>query len=171
MRRFVSARLLILAALLLILQYAASPFFNLLKGRIDFLYLLILDYAFFWSGERVAFFSLTIGLLRDFLGGHIFGIETASLTATGLLLHFGTQKLERESPFIRFGMTFLFVLLSESLSLNLGCWLETPKGLYWSLTSGIFWTTIYTTAFSPVFFWCTNRWFRRPSYKKQYELF
>lgn len=171
MRHFVSSRLLILLVLLLIVEYAFSPFFSSLKGRVDLLDLLVLDYAFFWSWERVPFFALTVGILRDFLGGHLFGIETLSLTATGLLLHFGTQKLERESFFIRFGMTFLFVLLSETLSLSLGAGLETSGGFSWNLMGYVFRTAIYTTAFAPAFFWTTNRWFRRSPFLRQFELF
>jgi rod shape-determining protein MreD len=170
-RRFVSPRLLTLAFLLLALQYGLSPFFELLIGRIDFLYLLVLDYAFFWSWERVPFFALTVGLLRDFVGGHLFGIETVSLTLTGLLLYLGAQKLERESPLIRLAMTFLFVLLTESLSLGLGNSLTASRNGSWNLIAGVFLTTLYTTAVSPGFFWLTHRWFKRIPTLKQYELF
>lgn len=171
MRRFVSARLLILALLLLALQYCLSPFFQLLIGRIDFLYLLVLDYAFFWSWERVPFFALSMGLVRDFIGGHLFGIETLSLTLTGLLLYLGAKKLERESFLIRLGMTFLFVLLTESLSLGLGNSLEASRNWSWSLIASVFMTTIYTTAVSPGFFWLTHRWFKRTPILRQFELF
>ena len=171
MRRLLSARLLILVVILLALEYTFSPFFYLLRGRIDLLYLLILDYAFFWSWERVPFFALLMGLLRDFIGGHMFGIETVSLTVTGLLLSLGTQKLERESFLIRLGLSLLFVLLTETLSLSLGSWLETSQGLSFDLMGSVFWTTIYTTALAPIFFRLTNHWFKRTSFLRQYELF
>lgn len=171
MYRFVSARLLILVGVLITLEYSFSGLFPLLKGRVDLLYLLVLDYAFSWSWERVPFFAFAIGLLRDFTGGHLFGIETASLTATGLLLNLGAQKLDRAFYGIRLGMAFLFVLLTETVSLGLGGVLDTSKGFTWDLMGSAFWTTIYSTAVAPGFFWLTNRWFNRVSHLKQYELF
>jgi len=171
MRHFLSRRLLILAALLLALEYACVPLFSLLKGHLDLLDLLILDYAFFWSWERVPFLAFTLGLVRDFLGGHLFGIETVSLTLSGILLSLGIQKLERESFWVRLTLSFLFVWLTEMLSVSLGEWLEISKGLSWDLMGGVFWTTIYTTALMPGFFWFTGRWFKRTPVLKQYELF
>lgn len=171
MRRFVTARLLIFAALLLILQYAFSPFFLLLKGRVDLLYLLVLDYAFSENRNRVPFFALAVGFLRDFLGGHLFGIETLSFTVTGLLLYFGTLKLERESYAIRLGMAFLFIFITETLSFCLGSGVETTEGASWNLLGSVLLTTIYTTAVAPAFFWLSDRWFKREPVWKQYELF
>jgi rod shape-determining protein MreD len=169
--RFITARLLILAGALLILQYSFSPFSLLWKGRPDFLYLLVLDYAFFWSWERVPFFALGMGLLRDFIGGHLFGIETLSLTVTGLALYFGVRKLDRDSLWVKLGISILFVGLTETLSLGLSGWLETSKSSSWELIGSVFWTTIYTSALAPGFFWVTNRWFKRRSILKQYDLF
>ena len=172
MRRFLSTRHLILVGLLLVFEYALSPFPAYLKGRVDLLYLLVLDYAFFWSWERVPFFALMIGLLRDFSGAHLFGIQTAALTATSLLLYLGTNRLERENALIRFGICFLFVALTEALSLGLAGWLEIPEEWSWGLMGSIFWTTIYTAAVAPGFFWLTDRWFQRvPTALRQYELF
>lgn len=171
MRRLVSGRQLILLVLLLLLQHGFSPFFFTLKGRPDFFYLLVLDYAFFWNWHRVAAFALGVGLVRDFLGGHLFGIETASLAVMGWFLDLGMRKLDRESPLVRLGMSALFVALTEFLSLGLGVWIETSKGLNFELMTGVFLTTIYTTALAPGFFWFTNRWFDRTPVLKQYELF
>lgn len=171
MHRFISARLLILITLLLILEYALSPFFLFLKGRPDLLYLVVLDYAFFNPWERIPFFSLGVGLLRDFLGGHLFGIETLSFTLTGYLLSLGVQKLERDNLWVRLGMGFLFVGMTEMLSLRLAGWLETSKGFSLDLMGTVFLTTFYTIALAPGFFWLTNRWFRRLPLLKQYELF
>ena len=172
MRRLVTGRLLTLAGLLFILQSAGFPFVSLFgAGRIDLFYLLVLDYAFFYNAERVPYFALGVGLFRDFSGGHFFGIETAGLTVTGLLLYLGTQKLEREDFLIRGILIFLFTLLSELISMGLGTAIETSQGLARQFVGGIFWTAVYTTAFAPAFFWFTQRWFgRRPAFK-QYELF
>ena len=171
MHRFISPRLLILMAFLLVLEYGLSPFFLFLKGRLDFLYLVILDYAFFGSWERLPFFSLGVGLFRDFLGGHLFGIQALSFALTGYLLSLGVQKLERDNLWVRLGMSFLFVGLTETLSLGLAGWLETSKGFSLDLMGTVFLTTFYTTALAPGFFWFTNRWFRRTPFLKQYELF
>lgn len=171
MHHFVSARLLIFLALLLALQLSVSPFFLLLKGRPDLLFLLVLDYAFSWSWEVVPFFALFVGLLRDLIGGHLFGIETAALALTGSLLSLGIQKLDRENHWVQLGICMVFVFLTESLSLGLGRWLEVSKNLSWELIASVILTTIYTTALAPGFFWITNRWFRRHPVLKQYELF
>ena len=171
MRPFLSNRLLILIGLLLTLQYSFSSLFFLSKGRVDLLYLLLLDYAFFWSWERVPFFAFAMGLLRDFIGGHLFGIETISLTLTGFFLYWGVQKLERESFWVRWAIGFLFVSLAETLSVSLGRGLEISKGLSFDSIQSIFETTLYTGTFAPVFFWLMNRWFRRSPVLKQYELF
>ncbi len=171
MRHFINARQLILLILLLIAEYTFSPLFSFFKGRVDLLDLLILDYAFFWSWERVPFFALVIGLVRDSLGGHLFGIETLSLTISGLLLHWGAQKLEREVFPIRLGMSFLFVLISSLLSISLGAGMETSQNLSWGLIGYSFRTSFYTTALAPAFFWMTDRWFGRSLLLKQYRLF
>lgn len=171
MYHFVSARLLILVTGLLLIQYALAPFSLSWAGRPDLLYLIILDYAFFWSWEMVPFFALSIGLVRDLLGGHLFGIETACLTVTGIALGFGTRKLERNSPWVRGVVSLLFVGLTESLSISLGSWLDTSKSLSLRSTQSILWTTGYTVLLSPVFFGLTSRWFKRTSFLKQYELF
>lgn len=171
MHHFVSARLLIFLALLLVLESSLSPFFLVLKGRPDLLSLLVLDYAFSWSWEVVPFFALFIGLLRDFIGGHLFGIETAAFALTGFLLSLGIQKLDRENSWVRLGICLVFVFLTESLSLGLGRWLETSKNLSWELMASVILTTIYTAALAPGFFWISNRWFRRHPVLKQYELF
>ena len=107
MRQFLSTRLLSFVAFCLILQYSFSPSIFLLNGRPDLLYLVVLDYAFFWSWERVPFFAVFIGILKDFLGGHLFGIETACLALTGWLLSLGIQKLERDIFWVRMVIAFI----------------------------------------------------------------
>lgn len=171
MYRFISARFLIFVVFLLILEYTLFPFFLFLKGRPDFLYLMVLDYAFFNPWEKTPFFSLGVGLLRDFLGGHLFGIETLSFALTGYLLSLGVQKLERDNLWVRLGMSFLFVWLTETLSVGLAGWLGTSRGFTLDLMGTVFLTTLYTVALAPGFFWLTNRWFGRLPFLKQYELF
>lgn len=171
MHRFISARLLILIALVLVLEYSFSPFFLFLKGQPNLLYLVVLDYAFFGDWERTPFFSLGVGLLRDFLGGHLFGIEALSFALTGYLLSLGVQKLERDNLWVRLGMSFIFVWLTATLSLGLAGWLETSKGFSLYGMETVLLTTLYTTALAPAFFGLTNLWFRRVPLLKQYELF
>ncbi len=171
MHRFVSTRLLILMGFLLILEYGLSPFFVFLRGRPDLLYLVILDYAFFGNWQEVPWFSLGVGLLRDFLGGHLFGIQALSFALTGYLLSLGIQKLERDNLWVRLGMSFLFVGMTEILSLGLAGWLETSQAISLDSMGTIFLTTAYTTALAPSFFGLTNRWFKRIPLLKQYELF
>ena len=171
MRHFLSRRLLTLVAICLILEYSLSPALFLLNGRPDLLYLVVLDYAFFWSWERVPFFAMGVGLLRDFLGGHLFGIQTASLALTGWLLSLGIQKLERGIFWVRLAMTFLFVALTETLSAVLGASLENSNGFAWNFMGSVFRTTGYTTILAPAFFWFADRWFKRTPVLKQYELF
>ncbi len=169
MRRILTGRLLILAAVLVTLQYGLAPFFT---GRPDFLYLLVLDSAFFLSWERVPFLAAGIGLLRDLLGGHLFGIQTFSFSVTGTLLSLSLQKLERENALVRAGITLLFVALTEALSFGLGAWLEEGRFLARTFAQSVFWTTFYTALVGPAFFWFTSRWFKRISFfKQQYELF
>ena len=157
--------------LLLILEYGLSPFFVFLRGRPDLLYLVILDYAFFGNWQQVPWFSLGVGLLRDCLGAHLFGTQALSFALTGYLLFLGVQKLERDNFWVRLGMSFLFVGLTEILSLGLAGWLETSQAISLNSMGTIFLTTTYTTALAPGFFWLTNHWFRRAPILKQYELF
>ena len=171
MHYFASPRVLVLTGLLFILQYSLSPLPIFWTGRPDLLYLLILDYAFFFKWQEAPFFAFGIGLLRDFMGGHFFGVETASLTAVTLLLGIGIQKLERDNSWVRLGMTCLFVLLVETLAVTMGAWFEHSEVSTFRLLPMIFWTTFYTALISPGFFWLTDRWFRRTHFLKQYELF
>jgi rod shape-determining protein MreD len=170
-RHFISGRSLILIGFLLTLGYLGAAFFPVGTGQPDFLYLMVLYYGFFWSWERVPFFAFGIGLLRDFLGGHLFGVETLSLTLAGLLLSVGTQKVERESFWVRIAMSSLFVALAETLRVSLGRGLELSHGLSLDLIQGIIWTTMWTTALAPFFFWFTGRWLKRSPAYTQYELF
>lgn len=175
MHHFITARHLILAGLLLILQYSLSSLLFSWEGKPDFLSLLVLDYAFFGNWEFVPFFAFLTGFTRDFFGGHLFGIETLSFTLSGLLLYVGVQKLERESAAVRLVITFLFVGLVHGLNFILA--LMTEAGLKPApafsgyLMAGIFWTACYSTVLSPGFFWLTDRWFKRKPILKQYELF
>ncbi|GEM_PF-2133908 len=171
MHHLFSFRRLILVFFLLALEYALSPLFSAPPGRVDLLYLLILDYGLFLSWERVPYFALVIGLLRDFVGGGLFGIETIALSASAVLLSFGIQKFERESPPVQLGLCLLFVALSDTLSHGLAAHFETAKSLSWTFIGNIFWTTIYTTALAPSFFWFSSRLLRRTPTRKQYELF
>ena len=171
MHRFISARLLILIAGLLVLQQSLSLFPFFWSRRPDLFYLIVLDYAFFWSWEFVPFFGLAIGLVRDLAGGHLFGIETVSLTVTSFLLSLGIQKLERDNVWVRGGICFLFAGLTEALSFSLGTCLEGFKLSPFLLLHSVFWTSLYTVVVSPIFFGFTHRWFKRYSFLKQYELF
>ncbi len=168
MYRFISGRLLILLALLIPLQYGLAP---LLPGQPDFLYLLVLDFAFFMSWERTPFFAAGVGLLKDLLGGHLFGIHTLTLSIMGVLLSLALQKLERENAWVRTAVTFLFVGLSEALSFSLGVWLEEKQMWGPGFFPSVFWTSLYTGLLAPGFFWFTHRWFKRTSFRRQYELF
>ena len=171
MRHFLSARLLSLLAVCLILEYSLSPAIFFLKGRLDLLYLVVLDYAFFWSWEKVPFFAMLTGLILDFVGGHFFGIQTVSLALTGWLLSLGIQKLERDIFWVRMIMSFLFVMCAETLSVILGSSIETSNGFNLNFIGSVLRTSVYTTIFAPAFFWFTSRWFKRVSVFKQYELF
>ena len=172
MRHFLSARLLTLIGVCIILEYTLSPAIFLLNGRLDLLYLVVLDYAFFWSWERAPFFAMLMGLILEFFGGHFFGIQTVSLALTGWLLSLGIQKLERDIFWVSMVMTFLFVMCAETLSTILGSSIETSNGFNVNFMGNVFRTSIYTTIFAPAFFWFTSRWFKRiPSALRQYELF
>ena len=171
MHRLLTGRHLILIPLLVVLQYSLSSLVPSTNGRPDFLYLLVLDYAFFSDFQRVPFFALTVGLVRDFIGGHLFGIETLSLSLTAFALYFGMLKLERDSPWVRWVVALLFVLTAETLSVLLGTWFETSTRFNGGFAKSIFLTTLYTAVLAPGFFWFTGRWFQRVSFLKQYELF
>lgn len=171
MHRLLTGRHLILLPVLVVLQYSFSSLLPSTNGRPDFFYLLILDYAFFSDFQRVPFFALTVGLFRDFIGGHLFGIETLSLSLTASLLYFGMLKLERDSLWVRFVVALLFVAATETLSVLLGTGFETSIRFNWGFARSIFLTTLYTAVLAPGFFWFTGRWFHRVSFLKQYELF
>lgn len=171
MRRFVSGRLLILVFLLLPIEIFFSSYLFSLRVRVGLLELLVLDYAFSRNMEKAPLFSLFVGFFRDFTGAHLFGIETVSFAASGFLLYLALLKLDRESDLIRYGLAALFVLLTESLSFGLGVSLELAGRGSTEFWGHIFGTTLYTMTLAPLFFWFTNRWFKRTTAFKQYELF
>lgn len=170
MRPVLSNRLLILIGVLLALESVQSSLIHF-GGRVDLLYLLILDSAFFWDWEWMPLFAFGVGLLLDFFGGHLFGIETISLTASGCLLFIALQKLDRESIWVRWCVSFVFVALTETLSVSLGSWLELSRNPSFQLMGNVFQTTFYTTLMAPAFFWFTGLWFKRTPVLRQYELF
>lgn len=171
MRHFISAKLMGLLALLIVFEHFLSPFLFSLGARLDLIYLLVLDYAFFWSWERAAFFALFVGLILDLFGGHLFGIQTITLTVMSLLLSLGIQKLERDLFWVKMMMTILFVALTETLGIILGLALETSSSFSWNFLGTVIRTTFYTALIAPVFYWFTEHWFKRSTAFRQYELF
>ncbi len=171
MRHFLSSKLLGLLALVIVFEHVLSPFLFPLNAHIALVYLLVLDYAFFWSWERAAFFAMFTGLILDLFGGHLFGVQTLTLTMMSLLLSLGIQKLDRNLFWVQMIITVLFVALTETLGIVLGLALETSAGFSWNFMGNVLQTTFFTALVAPFFFWFTSCWFKRSLSFRQYELF
>lgn len=171
MRHFLSSKLLGLLTLVIVFEHVLAPFLFPLNARLALVCLLVLDYAFFWSWERAASFAMFTGFILDLFGGHLFGVQTLTLTVMSLLLSLGIQKLDHDLFWVQMMITMLFVALAETLGIVLGLALETSAGFSLIFMGSVLRTTFFTALMAPFFFWFTSRWFKRSPSFRQYELF
>ena len=146
------------------------PVFKIHAVSPSLLYLFICYAAFEWGGVKTVYVAFWVGLLRDFLGGGLIGVEAALLSVLALALDFSVRKMERELPGIYFIVTFLFVFFAGILRLLVDYAGGLPGALFGEYLGMILLTALYTSALLPVFYFLTDRWFGY-SGTKQYELF
>lgn len=170
MPRLASAKVIFYFFFLVVLDGSVLPAFQIHSVYPSFLYLFICYAAFEWGSSKTVFVAFWAGLLRDFLGGGLIGLEACLLVALALALDFIVQKMERQLPGIYFIITFLFVFCAGALRLLVSYTGELPISPIWTYLGTITMTALYTSAFLPIFNFLTNRWFGR-STTKQYELF
>lgn len=172
MPRILSARVILYLVLLLALDLGVAPVLRVFDCRPVFLYLMIPYAALEWGWERTISIALVIGVLRDLVSSSAFGLETCSLVIAATVLDALVQKVERQSPVIRFVFGFLFVLLVFLLEMILSAIL----GISGPLSAGVIGMALaaafYTALMMPFFFFLTASWFRdRTTSFRQYELF
>jgi rod shape-determining protein MreD len=146
------------------------PAFQIHSVYPSFLYLFICYAAFEWGPPKTVYVAFWAGLLRDFLGGGLIGLEATLLVALALALDFLVQKMERQMSGVHFFITFLFVFFAGALRLLVSYAGELPPSLVWGYLGTIAMTALYTSALLPAFSFLTSRWFGY-SATKQYELF
>ena len=170
MPRLVSAKVIFYFLLLAVLDGSVMPAFQIHSAYPSFLYLFICYAAFEWGSRKTVYVAFWAGLLRDFLGGGLIGLDAILLVALAPALDFLVQKMERQLPGMYFIITFLFVFCAGALRLLVSYGGELPPslvGMYFGMITMI---ALYTTALLPLFSFLTNRWFGH-SATKQYELF
>jgi rod shape-determining protein MreD len=170
MPRLVSAKVIFYFLLLTVLDGTVMPAFQIHSVYPSLLYLFICYTAFEWGPPKTVYVAFWAGLLRDFLGGGLIGLEATLLVAVALALDFLVQKMERQLPGIYFIMTFLFAFCAGALRLLVSYVGELPSSLGWGYLGMIAMTALYTSALFPLFNFLTNGWFGHSS-TKQYELF
>jgi cell shape-determining protein MreD len=135
------------------------------------LYLMLLYVSFEWHWERTFALALLIGLIRDGVGSHPFGVETTVLCLVSVGLDFVVRKIERKAWMMRFALTFLYLFLVFTGVLIVSGLLGYRNFVTWTALGLCFQTAVYTTLGMPFFFFFTSRWFARRQVVRQYELF
>ncbi len=170
MPRLLSAKVIFFFLLLAVLDGTVMPVFQIWGVYPSFLCLFICYAAFEWGGHKTVYVAFWAGLLRDFQGHGLIGLEAGLLAALALALDFLVRKMERGSRWIYFVITFLFVFFAGALRLLAGYTGELPVSMAWEYLGLVTMTALYTTAFLPLLYFVSNRWFGHSS-AKQYELF
>ncbi|OQA57568.1 MAG: rod shape-determining protein MreD [Candidatus Omnitrophica bacterium ADurb.Bin277] len=157
---------------LAILDYSVLPAFRLGSVYPSFLYLFVCHAAFGWESKKTVPVAFWAGLLKDFLGGGVLGVQAGILVVFAILLDQVVRKIEREFPGIYFLLAFLFVFCCESLKLILGVFVGGLSGISPGHFGVIFLMALYTALLLPFFDVMTGSWFgRQVSSSRQYELF
>ena len=170
MPSLLSPKVIVYFLVLAVLDATVMPVFQICSVYPSFLYLLICYAAFEWGGQKTVYVAFWAGLFRDLLGGGLIGIEASLLPALALALDFLVRKMERESRWIYFLITFLFVFFAGVLRLLAGYAGELPSEMAWVYLGLVAMTALYTTVFLSFFYTVSNFWFGHSS-AKQYELF
>lgn len=170
MPRLLSTKVIFYFLALAVLDASVMPVFQICSVYPSFLYLFVCYAAFEWGGHKTVYIAFWAGLLRDFQGSGLIGLEASLLPALALALDFLVRKMERGSRWIYIVITFLYIFSAGALRLLAGYAGTLPASQAWNYLGLVAMMALYTTAFLPLFYSVTNRWFGNSSIK-QYELF
>ena len=171
MRRLYTPKVIIYFFILLILDATLAPIFRFGDIRFFLTYLIVIYAAFQWSWKRVLPTASVIGVLRDLMGTGPIGIETFSLIASAVILHFAVQKVEREQTILRMvcaGLFTFFVLLFQGIAYLFLTGINFDVLYYLSFSLG---SSLVTGLLVPIFFFISSWWFHDRATIKQYDLF
>ncbi len=169
MLKLFSGKVLILLIGLTAADICLTPVLGILRPVLG--YLLVLYAVLFEEGRQSAAFALTVGGLRDLTGIEPLGVETTVLLVMTLLLAFVILKIERESPWIRMAVVFIFVLTVFICRLVVGAFLTGSNAIPADYLAVSFFSAFSTAMISPFVFLFFHRFFGRQTLLKQYELF
>ncbi|MFA6601030.1 MAG: rod shape-determining protein MreD [Candidatus Omnitrophota bacterium] len=171
MRHALSGRIIFYLFFLLILDLCFVPLAALHFVRPSCLLLVILYVSLEWQWERTVTLALLVGLMRDAVGSHPFGIETAVLVSASVALDFVVHKIERRSWLMRLAVTWVYTFTVFSSLLLLSGFFGYREFLTREAFALCFQAAFYAALAMPVFFLFTSRWFARRQVIRQYELF
>lgn len=163
-------RMLVISCFVILAQMSLMPFIAVKGISPDLIFLLIAFYAFAIDHRDIVWIAFSIGLCRDFLSHTFFGLETASLVCSSLLLKYAVAQFNRKDYFIILLSIYLFsatALLLPVLMMvaDQGAWKMS------SIFSNISLTSLYTTILAVGIFPVFKRFFGLGGAIRQYELF
>lgn len=132
--------------------YVVTPVVNVRGIGPDLWVLLLLFYAFRIDWKRSPLFAFSIGLLKDLLSAHFFGLETFALGASAILLSYVLGKVERDDPLIFTVSAFLFTLVYEWIVCAGFALTSDAVPLLPYFLARSFWSAVYTVAVFPFAF-------------------
>ncbi|HNX69570.1 MAG TPA: rod shape-determining protein MreD [Candidatus Omnitrophota bacterium] len=171
MPRLASFKVILYFVFLMMMDATILPVFRIGAVYPSFLCLFVCYAAFEWGAPKTMYVAFWVGLLRDFLGGGMIGMEASLFVGLAFLLDFAVQKMEKQFPGIYMLITFLFVLIEGVLRLLLGYGDGLPSGWFGTHLGLVVLTALYTSVLLPVFYFLTDRWLGHKTATKQYELF
>lgn len=170
MPQLFSGKILISVILLTVIDICLTPIFGAARPMTAYI-LIIFAVLEGIDGRKIAGLAILAGGLRDLAGIEPLGVETFVLFLGSLAFAFVVSKIDHESPLIRIGIVFLFVLSVCFVRLALSAFLTGSNAIPTEFLFLSIISSFSTAMISPVFFSVMKGWFGKRGFLKQYELF
>ena len=153
------------------LQMAVAPAMAVRHMLPDFVYPLIVFCAFRLEGMNLILIAFCAGMAKDLLSSSAFGLETASLVGSSVLLRYLIGQIDRRDEMVQIAATFLYALISllfYSFLISIANRSDLIVQPDLARISGI---AFYTVLITPFLFPLWRVTFEGNAPSKQYELF
>lgn len=171
MPHLTSPKVILYFVFLSMLDHAVFPAFGIGGVYPSFLYLFVCYASFEWETKKTIPVAFWAGLLKDFIGGGLLGVQAGILVAMALLLDQAVRRIEREFPGIYFFIALLYVVFCELFKLAFGMFIGRVDGFLSEHIGTIILMGVYTALLLPVFSSLTRFATGDRALSRQYELF
>ena len=146
MHRLASTNVILYFILLAVLEGTVMPAFQIRAVYPSLLYLFVCYAAFSWGDHHTVYVAFWSGLLRDFMGGGLIGVEATLLVALSMALSFLVHKTERGILGVYYLVVFLFIFFAGALHLLLSAVGGSADGAFPGILGSDFFLQRFTQA-------------------------